>query len=87
MSIVLPRTDNTMVKRKRTNNDIQNTTLKIKDRATRTTLKPVKSFENFYWYYVMYLLLIVYRDETGARKQNNTTVSSSFHCQPLLLIL
>ena len=29
-----------MVKRKRTNNDIQNTTLKIKDRATRTTLKP-----------------------------------------------
>jgi hypothetical protein len=29
-----------MVKRKRTNNDIQNTALKLKDRATRTTLKP-----------------------------------------------
>ena len=28
------RTDNTTAKRKRTNNDIQNTTHKIKDRAT-----------------------------------------------------
>jgi len=33
------RTDNTMAKGTRTNNDQQNTTLKIKDRATRTTLK------------------------------------------------
>ena len=33
------RTDNTTAKRKRTNNDIQNTTHKIKDRATGTSLK------------------------------------------------
>ena len=32
-------TDNTMAKRKRTNNDLQNTTQKTKDRATRTSLK------------------------------------------------
>jgi hypothetical protein len=30
------RTDNTMAKRKRTNNDLQNTTQKTKDRATKT---------------------------------------------------
>jgi hypothetical protein len=34
------RTDNTMDKRKRTNNDIQISTLKAKDRATRTPIKP-----------------------------------------------
>ena len=35
------RTDNTMAKKKekRTNNDVQNTTQKIKDRAIRTSLK------------------------------------------------
>ena len=33
------RTDNTMVKRKRTNNDLRNITHKTKDRATRTPLK------------------------------------------------
>ena len=32
------RTDNTMVKRKRTNNYLQNITLKTKDQATRTPL-------------------------------------------------
>ena len=32
------RTDNTMAKRKRTNDDLQNTTLKTKDRVTRTPL-------------------------------------------------
>ena len=31
-------TDNTMTKRKRTNNDLQNTTQKTKDRMTRTLL-------------------------------------------------
>jgi hypothetical protein len=35
------RTDNTMAKRKRTNNDLQNTTQKTKDRVSRTPLKPV----------------------------------------------
>jgi hypothetical protein len=35
------RKDNTMVKRKKTNNDLQNTTQKIKDRATRTPIKMV----------------------------------------------
>ena len=34
-------TDNTMGNRKRTNNDLQNTTLKTKDRATRTPLNTV----------------------------------------------
>jgi hypothetical protein len=34
------RTDNTMAKRQRANNDLQNTTQKTKDRATRTSLKP-----------------------------------------------
>jgi len=29
-----------MAKRKRTNNNLQNTTMKTKDRATRTPLKP-----------------------------------------------
>jgi hypothetical protein len=40
-AINLRRTDNTMAKRKekRTNNDLQNNTQKIKDRATRTSLK------------------------------------------------
>ena len=33
------RTDNTMGKRKRTNNDPQNITHKTKDRVTRTSLK------------------------------------------------
>ena len=33
------RTDNTMAKRKWTNDDLQNTTQKTKDRATRTPLK------------------------------------------------
>ena len=33
------RTDNTMAKRKRTNNDLQYTAQKTKDRATRTPLK------------------------------------------------
>ena len=33
------RTENTMAKRKRTNNDLQNTTQKTKNRATRTPLK------------------------------------------------
>ena len=33
------RTDNTMVKRKRTNNDLRNITHKTKDRVTRTPLK------------------------------------------------
>ena len=33
------RTDNTMAKRKITNNDLQNTTQKNKDRATRNPLK------------------------------------------------
>ena len=32
------RTDNTMAKRQRANNDLQNTTQKIKDRATLTLL-------------------------------------------------
>ena len=35
------RTDNTMVKRKRTNTDLQNTTQKTEDRSTRTPLKQV----------------------------------------------
>jgi len=34
------RTDNTMTKRKKPNNDIQNITQKTKDRPTRTPLKP-----------------------------------------------
>jgi len=34
------KSDNQMAKRKRTNNDVQNTMQKIKDRATRTPLKP-----------------------------------------------
>jgi hypothetical protein len=33
------RTDNAMAKRKSTNNDLQKTTQKTKDRATRTPLK------------------------------------------------
>jgi hypothetical protein len=33
-----------MAKRKRTNNDLQNTTHKTKDRATRTPLKPGRSY-------------------------------------------
>ena len=33
------KTDNTTAKRKRTNNHLQNTTRKTKDRATRTPLK------------------------------------------------
>ena len=33
------RTDNTMTKRKRTNNDLQSITLKTKNRATRNPLK------------------------------------------------
>ena len=33
------KTDNTMVKRKRTNNDLQNTTQKTKDWATQTPQK------------------------------------------------
>jgi hypothetical protein len=32
------KTDNAMIKRKRTNNDLQNTTQKTKDQATRTLL-------------------------------------------------
>ena len=36
---VLRRTDNTMTKRKRTNNDLQNITQNTEDRATRTSLK------------------------------------------------
>jgi hypothetical protein len=39
-SVIRKRTDNTMAKRKRTNNDLQNTTQKAKDRATRIKLKP-----------------------------------------------
>jgi len=35
-----------MVKRKRTNNDIQNTTQTIKDRVTRTSLKTVNAGAN-----------------------------------------
>jgi len=35
------RTDNTMANRKRTNNDLQNTTQKTKDRATRTPIKKI----------------------------------------------
>ena len=38
-SVIRKRTDNTMAKRKRTNNDLQNTTQKAKDRARRTPLK------------------------------------------------
>ena len=34
-------TDNTMVKRKKTNNDLKNTTHKTKDRATRTPLETI----------------------------------------------
>ena len=34
-------TDNTMVKRKRTNNDLKNTTHKTNDRATRTPLATI----------------------------------------------
>jgi hypothetical protein len=37
-SVNQKRTDNTMAKRKRSNNDLQNTTQKTKDRATRTPL-------------------------------------------------
>ena len=37
---ILPWVENTMIKRKRTNNDLQNITQKTKDRAPRTTLKP-----------------------------------------------
>ena len=37
-------TDNTMAKRKRTNNDLQNITSKAKDRATSTPLKPGGDF-------------------------------------------
>jgi len=33
------KTDNTIAERKRTNNALQNITLKTKDRATRTSLK------------------------------------------------
>jgi len=37
-----------MAKRKRTNNDLQNTTQKSKDRATRTPLK-TGGFESTWW--------------------------------------
>ena len=41
------RTDNTMAKRKSTNNDLQNIQKKPKDRVTRTTLKTVVEFRCF----------------------------------------
>jgi len=41
------RTDNTIAKRKRTNNDLQNITHKTKDRLTRTPLKPGGEFRRF----------------------------------------
>ena len=37
-SVIRRKTDNTITKRKRTNNDLQNTTHKTKDRATRIPL-------------------------------------------------
>ena len=40
------RTDTTMVKRKSTNNDLQNTTQKTKDRATGTPLKIIIYYIN-----------------------------------------
>jgi hypothetical protein len=39
IKIVYRRTDNTMAKRTRTNNDLPNITQKTKDRVTRTTLE------------------------------------------------
>ena len=43
------RTDNTMAKRKGTNNDLQNTTQKTKDRTGRTPLKPGDELRRSEW--------------------------------------
>ena len=45
-----------MAKRKRTNNDLQNTTQKTKDRAQRTPLKTVvNSCDPGRWYFLLHL--------------------------------
>ena len=46
---VYRRTDNTIVKRKRANNDLQNTTQKIRDRATQTPLNTGVEFSSPWW--------------------------------------
>jgi len=44
--VVSLRTDSTLTRRKRTNNNVQNTTHKTKDRATRTPLKTNNDLQN-----------------------------------------